>query len=309
MGDEQRGAISRDQAMRSGITVDGIRARVLSGRSQRVLPGSFVTFSGPIPRDAYLSALVLHAGAGAVLSHQTAAELHGLVDDPSPVVHVTVPAGRRPRRAPGIVVHRSNRLASAAHPAQWPPRTRIEDTVLDLTQSSANLDRAIGWITRACGRRLTTPDRLRAALSSRRKVRWRRELGLVLADVEDGCHSVLEIRFLRDVERSHGLPAGRRQQPVADGAARSYQEGPTRTSYTAGSASSWSLTAGCRTPTSCVSATVGGTTRPWSAASGLCDTAGSRSWQGPAKWRHRSPGCCALRAGRAGPVAADGPIA
>src|SRR5687768_12356795 len=36
-------------------------------------------------------------------------------------------------------------------------------------------------------------------------------LGEVLADVEAGTRSVLEQRYLRDVERTHGLPEGARQ--------------------------------------------------------------------------------------------------
>jgi very-short-patch-repair endonuclease len=32
-----------------------------------------------------------------------------------------------------------------------------------------------------------------------------------LADVTEGCHSMLELRYLRRVERAHGLPRGRRQ--------------------------------------------------------------------------------------------------
>lgn len=71
IGEEFGGAVTRAQAMRSGITDDGIRARVSSGRWQRILPGAFVTFSGPVPRDTYLTAIVLHAGDGAVLSHHT----------------------------------------------------------------------------------------------------------------------------------------------------------------------------------------------------------------------------------------------
>jgi very-short-patch-repair endonuclease len=36
----------------------------------------------------------------------------------------------------------------------------------------------------------------------------------VLADVADGAESAMEIRFVRDVERAHGLPRGRRQLSV-----------------------------------------------------------------------------------------------
>src|SRR6266545_2429321 len=111
---------------------------------------------------------------------------------------------RRPARRPvgADPPHRGSRL---------PPQTRVEDTVLDLTQSATDLDTALSWCARACGRRLTTPARLPVALDARRRVRWRAELSAVLQDVGDGCHSLLEIRYLRDVERRHGLPRARRQ--------------------------------------------------------------------------------------------------
>ncbi|GGM62418.1 type IV toxin-antitoxin system AbiEi family antitoxin domain-containing protein [Dactylosporangium sucinum] len=224
MDGDRRGVVSRADALRAGISDAVIRRRLASGRWQRVFPGTFVTFSGPVPRETYLDAVVLHAGAGAVLSHRTAAELHGLADEPAPLVHVTVPAGRRPRRAPGVAFHRSGRVERAAHPALRPPRTRVEDTVVDLADTAASLDEAIGWITRACGRRLTTVARLRAAFAERPRVRWRRRLQLLLSDEGDGCHSVLEARYLTDVERPHGLPIGLRQSPLAQGGASEYAD-------------------------------------------------------------------------------------
>ncbi|MET7397128.1 hypothetical protein ABZS66_26950 [Dactylosporangium sp. NPDC005572] len=225
LGDGERcGAISRTGALRAGFTAAEIRGRLANGRWQRVFPGTFVTFSGPVPRETYLSAVALHAGAGAVLSHRTAAELHGLVDEPSAVVHVTVPAARRRRRLAGVVFHRSGRVGRAAHPARRPPRTRVEDTVVDLVDGAASLDEAIGWITRACGRRLTTVARLRVAFADRPRVRWRRRLTAMLSDTEAGCHSVLEARYLSDVERPHGLPVGERQSPVATGGASAYAD-------------------------------------------------------------------------------------
>jgi hypothetical protein len=67
------------------------------------------------------------------------------------------------------------------------------------------------WVTRACQRRLTTPARLLAALSARKRIRWRRELLAVLADVAEGAETPLELAYLRKVERAHGLPRGERQ--------------------------------------------------------------------------------------------------
>jgi hypothetical protein len=69
----------------------------------------------------------------------------------------------------GIVVHRSNPAAVARHPLRTPPQTRIEETVVDLTQGATTLGEALGWTARACGRRLTWPDRIRDVLAARKK--------------------------------------------------------------------------------------------------------------------------------------------
>jgi very-short-patch-repair endonuclease len=60
--------------------------------------------------------------------------------------------------------------------------------------------------------RRTTAARLRLALDARSRHSRRLLLRELLADVADGVESPLELRYLRDVERAHGLPEGRRQQ-------------------------------------------------------------------------------------------------
>ena len=92
-----------------------------------------------------------------------------------------------------------------------PPCTRIEHTVLDLIEASANFDEAYDWICRAIGRRRTTAGRLRAAMDARLKMRWRRDIELALGDAGEGALSLLELRYVRGVERPHGLPAAKRQ--------------------------------------------------------------------------------------------------
>lgn len=42
-------------------------------------------------------------------------------------------------------------------------------------------------------------------------MRWRAELSAAVTDVDAGCHSLLELRWLREVERPHALPSGARQ--------------------------------------------------------------------------------------------------
>ena len=193
-----------------------MRTRVRSGRWQRLQRGVYATFSGEPTRETVLWAALLRAGPGAVLSHQTAAERHGLMDEPSQIITITVPASRTPARAkiPGIMIHRSDAVLRTRHPAMLPPCTRVEDTVLDLIQVASSFDDAYAWICRAIGRRRTTADRIRQAMDARKRMRWRREVTLALGDAGDGALSVLEYRYVRRVERPHGLPAARRQARI-----------------------------------------------------------------------------------------------
>jgi hypothetical protein len=91
------------------------------------------------------------------------------------------------------------------------PRTRVEDTVLDLIAVASTFDQAYAWIARAVSRKLVTVSGLRAALAVRHRVRWRSWLNEALEDASDGVHSSLERRYVRDVERAHGLPKSEHQ--------------------------------------------------------------------------------------------------
>jgi hypothetical protein len=53
-----------------------------------------------------------------------------------------------------------------------------------------------------------------AGAAAAQEIRWRHELEDVLAAAADGIHSALEYRYLRDVERAHGLPRSRHQVRV-----------------------------------------------------------------------------------------------
>jgi len=108
-------------------------------------------------------------------------------------------------------VHRSRNVASERLPPWQLPRTPVVETVLDLADAARTFDDAYGWLTRATGRQLASVPQLRAALAGRNRIRWRGLLTEALAEAQDGAMSPLERRYVRDVERAHGLPAARRQ--------------------------------------------------------------------------------------------------
>lgn len=190
-----------------------IKFRVRSGRWQQLHPGVYAIFTGIPSRGTWLWAALFAAGPGAVLSYQTAAELHGLSDKPASPIHVTVPRQRHVVAVSGVCLHRSERAVDVVQKGSRPPRTRIEETVLDLTQTAKTFDDVCGWVTRAIARDLTDETSLRAAMTVRPRLRWRADLRDLIAAATTGDHSVLEFRYHRDVEKAHGLPEPARQAP------------------------------------------------------------------------------------------------
>jgi hypothetical protein len=190
-----------------------IRFRVTSGRWRPIYTGVYATFTGIPGRNAQLWAAALSAGRGAILSHETAAELVGLIDKPTDQVHLTIPHQRRLSVASGIILHRSVREVEPVQGRGYPPRTKVDETVLDLTQTAATFDDVCGWVTRAFARNLTDETRLSEAMRVRTKLRWRGDLHELITAAAGGDHSVLEFRYHHDVERAHGLPESSRQVP------------------------------------------------------------------------------------------------
>ena len=221
---QQAGAVSRQQALAVGLTDSMIRRRLAQGHWQRPFSGIYVVSSGEITRDCLRWSALLYAGREAMLSHETAAEVSGLIDEPTDPIHITIPATRICIAQPGLVVHRSSRSAQVRHPCRMPPQTRIEETVIDLAHRAERTEQAVSWLRRACTRRLTTTDRLLATLAHHKKVRRRAILIEALAEIAIGCHSPLEERYHRSVEQAHRLPGGRRQQPTGGQTRRRYDD-------------------------------------------------------------------------------------
>ncbi|HEY5394051.1 MAG TPA: type IV toxin-antitoxin system AbiEi family antitoxin domain-containing protein [Trebonia sp.] len=212
--DFQSRIVGHRQAVRLGVSQTAVVRRTKSGAWQRLHRGTYATFTGVPPREAVLWAALLRAGPGAVLSYETAAEVHQLLDKPAAKIHITVPASHDPaRRGPirGVIIHRSRNVTSEPLPPWQLPRTPIAETVLDLIESAKTTDDAFAWLTKAIGRDLVNSGMLNAALVGRKRMRRRPWLAEALTDVADGVMSPIELRYVRDVERAHGLPQARRQ--------------------------------------------------------------------------------------------------
>lgn len=209
---EQAGVVSRPQLLGAGVSRTVIDSKVRRGPWQPIYPGTYGAFRGAVSWEARLWAAVLYAGPGALLTHETAAEILGLTDRRCPVIKVTIPASRRVRPPRGVAIRRSTFDYPRWRPQRGvPPHALYADTIIDLVAGADNLDDVVGWVSRGIARNLVSAGQLKMAVAARRRFRWRDQIDEIIEIVGGGSHFPLEFRYDRDVERAHGLPAAARQ--------------------------------------------------------------------------------------------------
>ena len=208
---EQAGTLSRPQVLGFGLSPTVIGRMVADGRWSRIERGIYLVPAGPVTYLARIWAAVLLGGAEAPVAGRCAAVLHGLDDGEPLPIDVLIPYGRRVSDREWVRFIQERGRVRARSTRAEPPRTRIEDTVLDLCAVGSQ-SAAIDWVTRSVQRRLTTPAALTTALAGRDRMPNRKNLEVLLRDVATGVHSGLEYGYLHDVEQAHELPAGARQR-------------------------------------------------------------------------------------------------
>ena len=193
-----------------GVTARQARLRVQVGEWQRVHAEVFVVAGAPLS-FAQSATAALAAIPAAVLSHHSAAQLHGF-DVHDDRIHLSVPHGAR-NRLEGGIVHQTTLPPAHRTRRQGLRVTSLERTVLDLSSvlGISELQRCVEDQLVA-GR--TTVARLESvyldvARGGRRGlVRARTVLGRL--DGQPPTESELEARFVRLIERN-ALPLPTRQ--------------------------------------------------------------------------------------------------
>ncbi|WP_227465474.1 hypothetical protein [Nocardioides dongkuii] len=222
---DQEQVVSRRQVVAAGGG-DGDIERLLRRREwARVHEGVYVAHTGPRtwPQRAWAAVLV-HAPAA--LSGPSALRAWGLTapgTEAAPI-DVVVAHHRRVHDPPGVRTSRSSAFEAHTLLHLGPPRVRVEHAVLTTAAQAGREDAAVAVLADACQQRLTTPARLAGILAELVRLPRRRLLAEVLDDVAGGAYSALERRYLRDVERPHGLPTGHRQRRDGLGARPTYRD-------------------------------------------------------------------------------------
>lgn len=203
----QSGVVSRRQLLASGVTDNDLRRLVRRHDLWRVHPGAFVDHNGRLTWGERAWAAV-RACAPAALAGASALRAHSLPGHESRhqgPIELVVPADRRVSPPDGVRVSRSSTFDVDVQAHLSPPRQRLEVAAVRVAARATSTDAAVAVAADAvqCGR--TTVPRLRAALMTQPRNRSTRLLAEILDDVGSGAYSALERRFLKDVERPHGL--------------------------------------------------------------------------------------------------------
>jgi hypothetical protein len=108
VAERQWGVISFAQLLGLGCTPDEIRGMIGRGQLLRILPGVYAVGHRRLTMHGRLHAAQLDAGAGAgaFLSHRTAAAHRGLCRHPT-TIDLTILTGHTPRAPRGLRVHRT----------------------------------------------------------------------------------------------------------------------------------------------------------------------------------------------------------
>lgn len=104
----QYGLISRPQLRQAGVTDNDVVRRLNESRLERIHPGVYYLDSTPPTWRTAVLAGVMAAGAGAIVSHRTAAVLWELDAIFGRMIEVTVPFNDQPEPE-GVILHRTRR--------------------------------------------------------------------------------------------------------------------------------------------------------------------------------------------------------
>jgi hypothetical protein len=220
---QQAGVVARRQIIAVGGSDADIARMIRRRELVRVHEGVFVNHTGPLGRLERSWAAVLFCWPAA-LCHRSVVDQ---MTDPRSVpsdVHLAVDSRRQVTRLAGVVVHRLKDFEAVALMNLSPPSVRVEHAVLEVAADAPSERRAVGVLADACQSRRTTAARLLTRLDQLPKLRRRRLIREILVDVSTGAYSVLERRYLRDVERPHHLPSGSRQRRIGEGRSLAYRD-------------------------------------------------------------------------------------
>lgn len=222
MAADNGGPFSRHQAVQAGYTHKAIRHRLRKGAWVRLRAGVYaerepLTSYGPRRRYALEAAAAVLAvrSVAAVVSHRSAAYLHGLgLLSPPSVVTLTRPPDDSHADKPGVHVHRARLPPGHTGRKNGVAVTSPARTVVDLGRSLSFREALVAAdsAARTCG---TVRADLNEVLSDCSNWPWIQRAARVVAYIDPAAESALE-SLARVLIAEAGLPAPRTQVLLGD---------------------------------------------------------------------------------------------
>lgn len=129
---KQHGVLAHRQLVALDFSGSAIHRLVLNGHLHPVHRGVYAVGHKGLSMNGWRMAAALAGGAGAMISHRSAAALHGLMDDSRAVIDVVTATRRRNRR--GIRFHESLLCEVDRAEIDGIPVTSVARTLLDIAQ-------------------------------------------------------------------------------------------------------------------------------------------------------------------------------
>lgn len=213
LAERQHGVVARRQLLELGMGRRAVEERLRSGRLHLLHLGVYAVGHRVLSRDGRWMAAVLASGAGAVLSHRSAAVLWGLIRSWSGEIEVTRPGTFR--RRSGIHAHRGVVREDEWEVVDGIPVTAPFRTVFDLAAVLKQRELERAW-HEASVRRLTAQVSLPVLLERYPGRRGARNLRALLESErpEGITRNGFEEAFLALVD-GHGLPRPRMNADLA----------------------------------------------------------------------------------------------
>lgn len=211
IAERNHGVITRDDAMRAGLSDQSIRTRILSGRWRRVGRGVYV-IGGSVGTWEQRVAIACLGSPGGTASHVTACRMHRLAYLPDDGrIHVSVALTRSVRSRAAVVHATANLEPRWTTQVSQLPVTTIERSIVDLAGSIFET-RLCRVVDDALDRKLTSWSSLDECLMAharpgRRGVRILRSVLDARGSGLEATESTLERRYLLFcAERAIPLP-------------------------------------------------------------------------------------------------------
>lgn len=198
----QKGPISRRQLQATGLSSSAVGRRAGNGQLHRIYQGVYVPGHQALAPLAREAAALLACGAGAILSHESAAMAWSMITDYFGEVHVTM-VGRQLHSRAGLRIHRTSATPQVRKRHGLPVMSPAQ-TLIDLARAkSPHLEHAF---IEAHGGHLLRADELARAIDGvgpKPGTRLLREL--IAANASGFTRSKAE-RKLRAILRAARLP-------------------------------------------------------------------------------------------------------